>query len=344
MVPGSPPPLPRRSLPDRRYANRPPRLFCELFREKLAKQRMQAVRKEDGERNAKDLGVVKYVGSSAVGFISIILVSSMLGTASDHTLTLRYFLNTDRNSSATRIRILTSGITNFRATNLIRVLTLLIYILAVSFIVSAGLLITGWDFVTEGLCRTAIDHVSSGTSHFKSSSSQKSSLEPLFPLLAYVKGQAIDTRQHGSLQPWLHDHLTSVDISSVPGLGGPSNQTRPGYQQIPRYVPIEIRLDTTIEITSFSMRDTDDMGSQEAETNAFGELDPLELFSDWLRNACSCRMPLPVRRAVLVALTELGFRRWDEENRRLEGADIHLAQGCPYRLEGLEEGIKLRDL
>ena len=108
-------------------------------------------------------------------------------------------------------------------------------------------------------------------------------------------------------------------------------------------MPIEIRLDNTIEITSFSVRDTDDMmGSQEAETNAFGELDPLELFSDWLRNACSCRMPLPVRRAVLVALTELVFRRWDEENRRLEGADIHLAQGCPYRLGGLEESIKLQ--
>ena len=52
---------------------------------------------------------------------------------------------------------MTSGITNFRATNLIRVLTLLIYILAVCFIVSAGVLITGWDFVTEGLCRAAID-------------------------------------------------------------------------------------------------------------------------------------------------------------------------------------------
>ena len=87
----------------------------------------------------------------------------MLGTASAYTPTLRYFLDTDLKSLATRIRILTSGITNFRATNLIRVLTLLIYILAVCFIVSAGLLITGWDFVTEGLCRTAIDHVSSGT-------------------------------------------------------------------------------------------------------------------------------------------------------------------------------------
>lgn len=83
----------------------------------------------------------------------------MLGTASAHSLSLklRYFLDTDPKSSATRIRILTSGITNFRATNLIRVLTLLIYILAVCFIVSAGVLITGWDFVTEGLCRAAID-------------------------------------------------------------------------------------------------------------------------------------------------------------------------------------------
>ena len=83
----------------------------------------------------------------------------MLGTASVPTLTPkpRYFLDTDSWSSATRVRILTSGMSNFRATNLIRVLTLLIYILAVCFIVSAGLLITGWDFVTEGLCRTDID-------------------------------------------------------------------------------------------------------------------------------------------------------------------------------------------
>ena len=47
--------------------------------------------------------------------------------------------------------------TNFRVTNLIRVLTLLIHILAMCFIDSAGLLITGWDFVTEGPCRAAID-------------------------------------------------------------------------------------------------------------------------------------------------------------------------------------------
>ena len=52
---------------------------------------------------------------------------------------------------------MTSGITNFRATNLICILTLLIYILALCFIVSAGILITGWDFVTEVLCRAAID-------------------------------------------------------------------------------------------------------------------------------------------------------------------------------------------
>ena len=35
-------------------------------REKLAKQRMQPVRKEDGERMAKDLGAVKYVECSAL--------------------------------------------------------------------------------------------------------------------------------------------------------------------------------------------------------------------------------------------------------------------------------------
>lgn len=35
-------------------------------REKLAKQRMQPVRKEDGERMAKELGAVKYVECSAL--------------------------------------------------------------------------------------------------------------------------------------------------------------------------------------------------------------------------------------------------------------------------------------
>ena len=36
------------------------------MREKLAKQRMQPVRKEDGERMAKDLGAIKYVEYSAL--------------------------------------------------------------------------------------------------------------------------------------------------------------------------------------------------------------------------------------------------------------------------------------
>lgn len=36
------------------------------MREKLAKQRMQPVRKEDGERMAKDLGAIKYVECSAL--------------------------------------------------------------------------------------------------------------------------------------------------------------------------------------------------------------------------------------------------------------------------------------
>ena len=40
-------------------------------------------------------------------------------------------------------------------------------------------------------------------------------------------------------------------------LGSSSDQTRPDYQQIPHFVPIEIRRDTTFEISSFSMRDTD---------------------------------------------------------------------------------------
>ncbi|MCJ1258193.1 Rho GTPase, partial [Lignoscripta atroalba] len=35
-------------------------------REKLARQRMQPVRREDGERMAKDLGAVKYVECSAL--------------------------------------------------------------------------------------------------------------------------------------------------------------------------------------------------------------------------------------------------------------------------------------
>lgn len=35
-------------------------------RDKLAKQRMQPVRKEDGERMAKELGAVKYVECSAL--------------------------------------------------------------------------------------------------------------------------------------------------------------------------------------------------------------------------------------------------------------------------------------
>ena len=49
-------------------------------RDKLAKQRMQPVRKEDGESNAKDLGAVKYVRCSVVEF--------MLGNASTLTLKL----------------------------------------------------------------------------------------------------------------------------------------------------------------------------------------------------------------------------------------------------------------
>lgn len=36
------------------------------MRDKLAKQRMQPVRKEDGERMAKELGAVKYVECSAL--------------------------------------------------------------------------------------------------------------------------------------------------------------------------------------------------------------------------------------------------------------------------------------
>lgn len=36
------------------------------MREKLAKQKMQPVRREDGERMAKDLGAVKYVECSAL--------------------------------------------------------------------------------------------------------------------------------------------------------------------------------------------------------------------------------------------------------------------------------------
>ena len=105
-------------------------------------------------------------------------------------------------------------------------------------------------------------------SRSKSSSSQSSSLEPSSPLLASVKGQAIDTRQHGTLQPWLHDYLTSVGDRLL--LAGPSNQTRPGYQQVPRYVPIKIRPDTTLEFSSFSTRNTGDMmGFQEAETNPY---------------------------------------------------------------------------
>lgn len=35
-------------------------------KEKLAKQRMQPVRREDGEKMAKDLGAVKYVECSAL--------------------------------------------------------------------------------------------------------------------------------------------------------------------------------------------------------------------------------------------------------------------------------------
>lgn len=38
----------------------------QSVREKLAKQKMVPVRKEDGERMAKDLGAVKYVECSAL--------------------------------------------------------------------------------------------------------------------------------------------------------------------------------------------------------------------------------------------------------------------------------------
>jgi cell division control protein 42 len=38
----------------------------QQVRDKLSKQKMQPVRKEDGERMAKDLGAVKYVECSAL--------------------------------------------------------------------------------------------------------------------------------------------------------------------------------------------------------------------------------------------------------------------------------------
>ena len=54
-------------------------------------------------------------------------------------------------------------------------------------------------------------------------------------------------------------------------LAGPSKQTRPGYQQVARYVPIMILPNTPFEITSFSTRNTDDiLDFQIAESIAYG--------------------------------------------------------------------------
>ena len=54
-------------------------------------------------------------------------------------------------------------------------------------------------------------------------------------------------------------------------LGGLYDRTRPGYQKIPRFVPTEIRRDTTIDMSSFSISDTDwdDRCSHEVKTKAF---------------------------------------------------------------------------
>ena len=54
-------------------------------------------------------------------------------------------------------------------------------------------------------------------------------------------------------------------------LGGPYDRKRPGYQKIPRFVPTEIRRDTTFDMSSFSISDTDwdDRCSHEVKTKAF---------------------------------------------------------------------------
>ncbi len=55
-------------------------------------------------------------------------------------------------------------------------------------------------------------------------------------------------------------------------LGSRYDRTRPGYQKIPRFVPTEIRRDTTFDVSSFSISDIDGdtRCSQEVQTRAFG--------------------------------------------------------------------------
>ena len=55
-------------------------------REKLAKQRMQPVRKEDGERMAKDLGAIKYVECSALTQYKLKDVFDEVGNTFSHIL------------------------------------------------------------------------------------------------------------------------------------------------------------------------------------------------------------------------------------------------------------------
>lgn len=58
-------------------------------REKLARQKMQPVRKEDGERMAKDLGAVKYVECSALTQYKLKDVFDEVGEQTRHSLMVK---------------------------------------------------------------------------------------------------------------------------------------------------------------------------------------------------------------------------------------------------------------
>jgi GTPase SAR1 family protein len=78
-------------------------------RDKLAKQRMQPVRKEDGERMAKDLGAVKYVECSALTQYKLKDVFDEVSKACHHRALLRHARMTTNRAREIRLLSLLSN-------------------------------------------------------------------------------------------------------------------------------------------------------------------------------------------------------------------------------------------